>query len=217
MLRLGLGALAHAHRHACYMSMENDRWPDLAVLQAAHAAEIIVKARIAQEHPLLLFDSLPTRKKAKSQRLELLDLVEHGRTIQWSELPERLWAAAGIELADEERFREFGKLRNTIQHFAAPEGLNLQEKVLRFTFGIVDPLLVECWGLCAVDYDEDYEPYVYFVPVIIQNEIEFAVSRAAAETAKDWDVDWSEMRPDYRQRLERRIAEAMATTEKEDT
>lgn len=56
---LGLGALAHAHRHAAYAAMENPRWPELSVLQAAHAAELLIKARIAQEHPLLIFEQLP--------------------------------------------------------------------------------------------------------------------------------------------------------------
>lgn len=59
MLDLGLGALAHANRHAAYAAMENERWPQLSVLQAAHAAELIIKARIAQEeHPLLIFEHL---------------------------------------------------------------------------------------------------------------------------------------------------------------
>src|SRR5690242_8785771 len=56
---LGLGALAHANRHAAYAAMENPRWPDLSVLQAAHSAELLIKARIAQEHPLLIFEQLP--------------------------------------------------------------------------------------------------------------------------------------------------------------
>ena len=43
MLNLGLGALAHANRHAAYCCMENERWSDLSVLQAAHAAEILIK------------------------------------------------------------------------------------------------------------------------------------------------------------------------------
>lgn len=50
MLDLGLGALAHANHHAAYYDETNDKWGELSVLQAAHAAEILVKARIAQVH-----------------------------------------------------------------------------------------------------------------------------------------------------------------------
>lgn len=62
MLDLGLGALAHANRHAAYAPMENHRWPELSIIQAAHAAELLIKARIAQEHPLLIFEKLPSRQ-----------------------------------------------------------------------------------------------------------------------------------------------------------
>lgn len=47
MLRLALGALAHANWHAHFKSWDNDCWAELSVLQAAHAGEIFLKARIA--------------------------------------------------------------------------------------------------------------------------------------------------------------------------
>ena len=55
MLGLGLGALAHANWQAAFHSWDNEYWPQLSVLQAAHSAEILIKARIAQAHPLLIF------------------------------------------------------------------------------------------------------------------------------------------------------------------
>jgi len=39
MLRLGLGALGQANWHSNFDNYENDFWPELSVLQAAHAAE----------------------------------------------------------------------------------------------------------------------------------------------------------------------------------
>ena len=48
MRELGLGALSHATWHVHIHSMENPWWPQLSVLQAAHAAEILIKARIAE-------------------------------------------------------------------------------------------------------------------------------------------------------------------------
>jgi hypothetical protein len=87
---LGLGALAHANRHAAYAAMENPRWPELSVLQAAHAAELLIKARIAQEHPLLIFDELPRSARVSGSHLDLKDLFTQGRTLQWSDLPARL-------------------------------------------------------------------------------------------------------------------------------
>lgn len=54
MRGLGLGALAHANWHANRKSLENKYWSELSVLQASHAGELLIKARIAQEHPLLI-------------------------------------------------------------------------------------------------------------------------------------------------------------------
>ncbi len=59
MLDLATGALAHANRHSHYWDPEKPWWKNMAVLQAAHAAELMIKARIAQEHPLLIFEKLP--------------------------------------------------------------------------------------------------------------------------------------------------------------
>jgi hypothetical protein len=205
---LGLGALAHANRHAAYGAMENPRWPELSVLQAAHAAELLIKARIAQEHPLLIFDQVPRLSKTTEAPLELEDLFDKGRTFQWSDLPDRLWAATGISLPSKSRFDRFGKLRNGIQHFAPPPGCDPSEETLRFVFEVIDPFINDCWGYFAVDYDEDYEPYVYFVRALISREILFMVSPAAAAEFDHWDVDWTEVSADYRREMHTRVQNA---------
>ncbi len=208
MRDLGLGALAHANRHAAYAAMENPQWPQLSVTQAAHAAELLIKARIAQEHPLLIFESLPRSAQTAGGLLDLEDLFKQGRTFQWSDLPERLWAATGLTLPGRARYDAFGKLRNGIQHFAPPPGDNAGEETLRFVFDVIDPFIHECWGLFAVDYDEDYDPYVYFVSALVSEEILFLVSPGAAETFEHWSVDWSEASEAYRKEMLSRVEKA---------
>jgi hypothetical protein len=202
---LGLGALAHANRHAAYAAMENASWPELSVLQAAHAAELLIKARIAQEHPLLIFDELPRSRQASGSYLDLEDLFAKGRTLQWSDLPERLWAATGMSIPAEHTFDSFGKLRNGIQHFGPGSVTDLGEETLRFVFSVIDPFINECWNLFAVDYDEDLEPYVYFVGALIHREILFLVSTDAAASFDDWDVDWSKVGERYQQEIRARV------------
>src|SRR5258708_6221421 len=167
MLGLALGALAHANWHANYYSMENQYWSELSVLQAAHAAEILIKARIAQEHPLLIFEQLP-KAPTEDEPLSLKRIVESGRTYQYADLPDRLWATTGIKLPELERYRAFGRLRNSIQHFTVPENVDVSEETIRFIFEVIDPFIHDCWGLYAVDFNEDYEPYVYFVEGLIR-------------------------------------------------
>lgn len=205
---LALGALAHANRHAAYAALENQKWPELSVIQAAHAAELLIKARIAEEHPLLIFEHLPRSSQATSSRLDLEALFKAGRTVQWSDLPERLWAATGLSLPALGRYEKFGKLRNGIQHFGAPQGVDTGVESLRFIFEVVDPFIFECWGLYAIDFDEDYEGYIYFVSALVNREILFLVSPEAAGAFDDWDVDWSNVSDAYRMEMHKRVKAA---------
>lgn len=209
MRDLGLGALAHANRHAAYAA-DNDTWPELSVLQAAHAAELLIKARIAQEHPLLVFEKLPQSTKAPGRKLDVQDLFRHGRTLQWVDLPERLWAVTGNRMPNVKKFEKFGQLRNGLQHFAPSNAVDASAETLRFVFDVVDPFINECWELFAVDYDEDHEPYVYFVNALVQREILFRVSPDAAACFEYWDVDWSQVGSKYRDEMHTRALKAGA-------
>ncbi|MEM7590866.1 MAG: hypothetical protein AAF383_05000 [Cyanobacteria bacterium P01_A01_bin.83] len=173
MKELGLAALAHAIQHTVFFNYTNSFWGDLAILQAAHACEILIKACIAKEHPLLIFDQLPKSTKVNDQLLDLRALVESGKTIQYQELPERLWATTGYRIKNVELYREFGKLRNGIQHFASPyDRTYLSDRNLEFIFGVIDPLINDFWGLYAVDFHEEdkNEPIFNY---LIQNKVTF--------------------------------------------
>jgi hypothetical protein len=52
----------------------------LAAAHALHAAEILIKARIAEEHPLLIFSSLPRAKKPSEHLLDINDLLNEAKT-----------------------------------------------------------------------------------------------------------------------------------------
>jgi len=212
MLDLGLGALAHANRHAAYAPMENHRWPELSIIQAAHAAELLIKARIAQEHPLLIFEKLPSSNQATNEHLALEDLFTQGRTFQWPDLPERLWATTGISIPQKNKFNEFGKLRNCIQHFAPRLGLDASGETLRFIFDVIDPFINECWSLFAIDYDEDDEKYIYFVRSLVSREILFLVSPEAAESFESWDADWTKATKKYKKEIYERVKKALANS-----
>lgn len=190
MLWLGRGALRQANWCSSYFSWENPVLSQLSVLQAAHAAEIFIKAKIAEEHPLLIFDSLP-KAKADGREMSIDHLLEEGRTVQWSDLPNRLWATTGKSLPSPKFFKEFGKIRNAIQHFAAPfEDAAL--KASQFIYQVIDPFINENWGLYAVDHNEDGEAYLYLVNTLVANQIEFLVSPECALEYKDKDPNFLE-------------------------
>lgn len=214
MIDFGLSALTHANYHANYHGMyANPHWNELSVIQAAHAAEIFIKARIAQEHPLLIFEKMPTPDSNLGRNLELQDLFENGRTYQYQDLPDRLWATTGIQLPNITLYKTFGKLRNTVQHFMFPEGRDLGTETLNFVFNVIDPFICECWGLHAIDCNEDDVAYGYFIPSLLEKGILFTVSKDAAndidtgETSY-MEIEWPENNPTYKIEMLRRIKAA---------
>ena len=102
---------------------------------------MVVKSRIAREHPLLVFKSLPKSHETEGV-LDIPQLFETGRTLDYKDLPERLWAATGLRMEKKVEFLEFGKLRNKIAHFAAPDTALAQETLI-FVFEVMEPLLEE--------------------------------------------------------------------------
>ncbi|MDY4372981.1 hypothetical protein [Pectobacterium carotovorum] len=180
MIALGAGSLAHANYLAHFYDINNEMWSQLGVLQAAHACEIFLKARLAQEHPLLIFDSLPkSTADCVSKTTGLLDfesLLEKGQTITYSELPEKVWAATGVKINNIKLYNDFGKLRNSIQHFAAPKK-DVSLLTSQFIYDVIDPFINAEWDMCAMDYCDDSAQYEYLIPVLASRNVHFIVSQ----------------------------------------
>jgi len=190
MVRVGLAALAHANWHAHFTDYQSDCWPELSVIQAAHAAELLIKARIAQEHPLLIFEKIPKPDDDSDSLLTFEQLAQNGRTIQYSDLPSRLWAAAGVKIPAHEQFLEFGRLRNSIQHFSTSTEQDVSLQTTKFIYEVIDPFINDHWGLFAIDFNEDMEEQIYLVPCVIAREVRFRVSPGAAEVFEHMNINW---------------------------
>jgi hypothetical protein len=144
MRDLGLSMLGHAVQHTIFADPVNRYYGAIGVLHAAQAAEIVLKACIAEQHPLLIFSKLP-KPSDDGQLLMLEPLITRGKTLQYSELPDVLWAATGYRLPAMATYRDFGDLRNTIQHLAVPSQ-DLGRKTLRFLVEVVDQVIQEFWA-----------------------------------------------------------------------
>lgn len=128
----------------------------MAIVHVANGSEILLKARIAQEHPLLIFSKIPTQQVVKKEELKFEDLIEHGNTISFSELPERLWATTGFKISDQKLFKSFGEIRNKIIHFSTPE-IDFQKLVFEFSFKIIEPLVNEWWDDTLLNYGSTFD------------------------------------------------------------
>jgi hypothetical protein len=195
MREFGLNVVGRAVYDATFSEMMRPFAHHLAVVHAAHAAEILLKARIAQEHPLLIFDGLP-KSKTTTGLLSVQELFEHGKTITYFQLPELLWATTGYRLKATAQFLEFGHLRNKIVHFAAPN-IDAAGETLKFTFEVLEPMLQDFWKESVVPYAEAWDDVIasdgYLEEQLVRLNIEITPNlRAALDKKKnEWEA-WQE-------------------------
>lgn len=210
ILELGLGALSHANRHAAYSDESNDKWAELSVIQAAHAAELLVKAKIAEIHPFLIFSNLPS--VSNQEELTLGKLAEDGRTIEWADLPKIFKTITGCNFIQEDLFKKFGRMRNSVQHFGVfpnHDETSPSLATLSFIYSFIDPFINEHWQLCAIDFDEDSDSYEHLPITLINYGIEFIISPEAAEHSEFWKEALSGASVEYQHKMEHRIEEAL--------
>lgn len=164
MRDFGLYMVAKGAVNATFSEMGVPYSHEMAIVHIAHGFEILIKSRIVEEHPLLIFNKIPKDTVIKDIRLEISDLLEHGQTIMYSELPQRLWATTGYKIDDIDLYNEFGKIRNQIIHFFIP-ATSLSDIALKFAFTVIEKAVNDWWDTSileyAVDYDEEYYLYAF--------------------------------------------------------
>lgn len=176
ILVLATGALAQANTHAAFMDPGSEHWPQMSVLNAAHAGELFLKAIIATEHPLLIFKDLPTLYDNQSDELNLQRLLTRGRTHEFEKLPQVLWATSGIRIPNPESYERLRLSRNAIQHFCEPDEDDLGGLSLEFIYSIIDPLISKHFGLHAIAFHEDHSAgYDHLVGTLLRREIQFSI------------------------------------------
>lgn len=128
----------------------------MGVVNIANGFEILIKSKIVEEHPLLVFEQIPKESKIPDGNIKFEDLIEHGKTIMYSELPERLWAATGHKIIDLNFYNEFGKVRNKIIHFSPPK-ISLPDFAIKFTFTVIEKAINEWWDTTILEYVQDVD------------------------------------------------------------
>ncbi|MEH2128764.1 hypothetical protein [Nostoc sp.] len=147
MRKTGMLLFRNAFMEACH----GDKL--ICIVHADHAAEILLKARIAQEDPLLMFDNLPTPPKGFKDDLSLIELLETGHSISYKNLPKQLEKTTGIKIERLEQYQEFGIIRNKIIHLSiANTKKAVDELTLLYSLQLLDPLVESFWGRSVFDF-----------------------------------------------------------------
>jgi hypothetical protein len=158
MKEFGFHVIGRAISDATFSNMTRPFVHILSIVHAAHAAEIVIKARIAEEHPLLIFKSYP-KSSTTDDMLSIKELFKYGRTLMYSDLPEVLWASTGYRIKHLDRYQEFGALRNIIVHFAAPS-CDASTETLKFAFEVLDPMVRDFWGESFIEYSQYWDDVI---------------------------------------------------------
>ncbi len=158
MYDLGKYLLGHGIEHVIFTGVRHPLWASTGVLHVAQATEILIKAAIAQEHPLLIFTDLPKLSQVQEEKLTIGQLMTKSKTAQYSKLPDLLWAATGFEIKELTAYKEFGEERNRIQHLAVPD-TDFHKLVFKFCIQVLDPIMVHFWDEHFLDdpvFDDEY-------------------------------------------------------------
>ncbi|OLS51883.1 hypothetical protein BV392_07605 [Rhodovulum sulfidophilum] len=167
-------------------------------MAAAHAGELVLKALIAKEHPLLLFKNIA--EKASDDEIDLDWLIKNGRTHDFSRLPSVLWATSGIKIPDIDSYRRIAALRNQIQHFVDERDSDIQYACLNFIYSNIDPLLnshFSHFGIAACQFHEDeFDDYV--IGCLFAHQIKFTAPRDIVLTEIDPHLYLQDCSQEYR-------------------
>jgi hypothetical protein len=160
MRDFGLYMVAKGVVNATFNEDGNPYSHAMGIVHVAHGFEILIKSKIVEEHPLLVFTKFPKEGNLKDGNIRFEDLIEHGQTIMYSELPERLWATTGYKTDPIALYNDFGKVRNQIIHFAVPS-ISLSNLTLNFAFQVIEKAINEWWDTSLLEYALDYEDVYY--------------------------------------------------------
>jgi hypothetical protein len=163
MKDFGLKLLSHAIEHLTYSAIINPYWHAFGVLHTAQAGEIIIKSCISKENPLAIFTKIPKLEQSEEISIDLL--LREGKTINYTELPKVLFETTKYQIVDTNLYKEFGLLRNSIQHLGVP-AKDICEPSFKFIFNIIEPIIFEFWGETVLDNLEDDVTDEYLIELL---------------------------------------------------
>lgn len=184
----GLTSLAYAQQHILLYENDDPYWHNFAILQTAHAAEIILKAIIAEQHPSLIFRDFPRLTRDFEDKSISFNLFEDRETLDYNQLPDKLWETREYKLKGENLYRRLGKLKNTIPYILVQEQQNPNQEILTFIYEAIDPLIQDFWGLYAVHYvdlADDPDSFENTVEYLLKSNISFLIPDSNREMVAD--------------------------------
>lgn len=208
ILEVALGALTQANHHAVFDDPQSFGWPETSILSSATAGELLLKAIVAKQHPLLIFRDLFDLDVRSQEELTIQQLIERGKTYGLEDMPKLLWVTTGERIPDTTLFEKLRRARNSIQHFCSPgENIDLRKLAREFIYKNLDPLLHRHFDICAIEFHQDHNiGYDYVVDCLLKNELLFSVPRNFAISEFNFKNALRKTSESYRKQLRKRFS-----------
>ncbi|KMK66813.1 hypothetical protein [Puniceibacterium sp. IMCC21224] len=174
-------ALKSANHHATYFDYSLDHYGTASILDAARAGELLFKATIAKQHPLLIFRDIFSLKLIGEPGPDLDSLIASAKTHDFSVLPNILWLVTGEKISDPEIFELVRARRNALQHFFHHDTWDSFAEssrflAFKFIYRNLDPILFSKFGMCAIEnFEHQADGYEYTVHSLLRMGERFSV------------------------------------------
>ena len=209
-------ALEQANQNVVDSESFSKNFDQISILNAARAGELFLKAIIAYEHPLLIFENLYNLEDRDNSDSGIKHIISKGRTYGFDKLPKLLWVVTGERIPDQKCYDRVKDVRNSIQHFCAPEGENLIKLTLEFIYKNIDPLIRKHLDKYAIEYiGNSKQEHKKFVPdlvsQLISNELLFSIPKNFKMENFDFEERLSKTKKSYQTELRKRMTSQRKT------
>lgn len=145
----GIHVLSKAIRGVTFSEYGDPFAHALSVIQAAHAAELVLKAKLLELDPNSIFNTSKVDSTRNEEDFFLL-LQKNEKSLSYSVLPRKL-ESLGLKLDNVEKYYEFGVLRNKVAHLYVPN-IAIDRLTLEFAL-LTDAWAYSFWNKSALETD----------------------------------------------------------------
>ncbi|HCU6011352.1 TPA: hypothetical protein OUZ74_000223 [Legionella pneumophila] len=175
MVEFGCSLLGKSLYDLTFASMGGECVHPYAYSGIIQALEILMKAAIAEKHPLLIYEKIP---KLTSKKNQLDEFFKKARSRSFLDLPDLLALTTNYQI--ECKLLETAWInRCKIIHIGHNLNLDYTYSGLDLTFKIIDPFIYTFWKRSSIDETTsfDSETPIYLVEHCLDYDIDFKIHK----------------------------------------
>ena len=184
MVEFGCSLLGKSLYDLTFAPMGGECVHPYAYSSLVHALEILMKAAIAEKHPLLIYEKIP---KLTSKKDQLNEFFKKARSKYFLDLPDLLSLTTNYQI-DYKLLESAWVNRCKIIHIGHGMGFNYTYLGLELTFKVIDPFIYAFWQRSSIDETTsfDSETPIYLVEHCLEYGIDFKMKKGQID--KDEDI-----------------------------